>query len=462
MRRSRAAASNSIDIEQIAERLAIEAQAKSDGANEEPPSAENEFTGTQKRIVGNFNEMQRRAVAKAALLNDKIRGLRETMEFAQASAALNDIQPRFENSIMKMNARFQSRLDFLGERQLQQQNHYASFREENKLDRVAEYPRFARFYYALILRLIAAGAIAINNYAGTGVSGEMLMPPAWIIGVATSAVLVPFVLAAGVFRSVNHVGELRQLVGWLGGALALAFIGALGLFVTYFASVTSADPEVSLQAALGSLLAAPVAFRGYPATWTASAIVVLLGFLAFVLGYRADDPYPGYGAVQRAYYRARHVRELLNERMRKRVYSLVGDVVAEATRVPRKLRTQVKRYTRMVDKANRNPEILKKHSRELENACNILLDRYRAANRSSRKTDAPETFSERARLTYEIEPLSAELGMNEHRLEDVRYKMAEVDDQVVKVRQRLEDLSWSTINALDDLSEIEVPLASSE
>jgi hypothetical protein len=210
------------------------------------------------------------------------------------------------------------------------------------------------------------------------------------------------------------------------------------------------NPDISVSTVIGSMLISPSAVGFDVVTWAGFGIVMLVGLLAFLVGYKADDAYPNYGAVQRAFYRARNEHEALAKRLRKRINAIVDEARAEVTRLPKQLKALVRQYSRLVDESIRVPASLSGYNVALEDACNILLDRYRAANREARQTEVPISFSEHIHFKPEQEPSSFLFGNEEGRLEELTRGIAELEGEVVQVRQKLKDLNGLAICALDD------------
>jgi len=301
--------------------------------------------------------------------------------------------------------------------------------------------------------LIGAGALAIGNLSASGVGGEALIPASWAVSISLVDVLVPFVLAAVVVRSANHVRPRRRLAGWLGGGIAIVFVGTLSCLLASYISAATSNAGVSVSAAFGSILASPNAIGTAVVTWAGFGIALLVGSIAYLLGYKSDDPYPGYGAVQRAFYRARNEYDFLIRRLRKRINAVVDEASAEVTSLPKRPKAQIRQYSRLVDESLGVPASLSSYNVVLEHACNILLDRYRATNRDSRQTEAPSSFSEHVDFTPEQEPISPSFGNEESRLEELHPGIAELDGEVDRARQKLKELNGLAIRALEETAE---------
>jgi len=442
--------SSKLAIDRIAARLAVEQRGRSEGSGERPSTAEEVVAGTQGEIIHYFKQMQRKAHYQVAQLTEKLRGVGKEIDVVEAVGRLRDIPSRCQNEVQRITADFQSQLDFLREREVQQRQHYEAFREENRLSRVAKYPDSPIILYAFMAVLIGVAALALGNTSVSGTDGDIFVPTWRAFSISLLAVVVPFVIGASVFRSINHVRALDQLMAWLTGVITMAFIGGLALFCAFYVAGMAADFDASVRGVIMAIFADPTAISADVAAWKGFGIVSLSGLVAFLVAYWSDDPYPGYGAVQRAYYRARKVRERRTKQLRKQINTIVDVAEVEIAEVTRRMKAQMKQLAALVDKSKRMQAQLGDFEVALEDSCNILLDRYRNANVSARKTEVPMSFSEHVCFQSEDIPAFSMLPTGgKDRLEELNSSIAEVDAEVVQVRQKLRDLNWRAINDLD-------------
>ena len=103
-----------------------------------------------------------------------------------------------------------------------------------------------------------------------------------------------------------------------------------------------------------------------------------------------------------------------------------------------------------MDEAKRIPERLSDYDIALEDGCNILLDRYRAANTNARKTEVPMSFSEHICFRPEHEPNISMFENEEGRLEELQQGIVELESEAAQVRLKLRDLNSRAISALED------------
>jgi hypothetical protein len=439
-----------IDVDQISARLGVDNRGRSDGSKEQPASNEQALSGTQREIIAHFKELQRRAQHRFTELADKLRALGQEIDLPEAIANLRDIPSRCENDVLRFTAEFQSQLNFLGEREAQLHKHKEASHDKDQTNDDEDSQGTPIVHLAATAVLLSAGAVAIGKVSASGFGGDALLSPVKSISLALPAVLVPFVLARMVSRSVNDVAPLRQLMGWLVGAATFAFIGSLAVFSAHYLAAMSVDPGVAVRAAIDSMLAAPTGVTMDQAIWMGSGIVLGIGLLAYLFGYGSDSPYSGYGSNQRAIIRVRSERDRLTKRLRAHLNEIVDQADVDVTMQATRLKKQIRQYARLLNESNRIPENLRRYDVALEDACNILLDRYRAANASTRQTDVPKSFSDRIEFRPAHESMSSLFADETGRLNEFNEGIAEFDNEVVQVRQRLRDLNWRSISSLDE------------
>ena len=441
--------SSNLSVDRIAARLAVENRAQSDGKSERPLTTEEVVAGTQAEIVHYFKQMQRKAHYQVAQVTEKLRKNRKEIDLLEAVGDLRDIPSRCHNEVLRVTADFQSQLDFLQEREVQQRQHYEAFREENKLSRIAQDPGSPIIHYAFMAILIGMAAFALGSTSVSGGDGDSPVRGSWAVSISLLAVIAPYAIGAGIFRSINHVDALERTTGWLAGMITMAFIGGLAFFGAFYIAGMAADPYLTVRGVIDAILADPTAIGTDVSAWKGLGIVSLAGLLAFLLGYQSDDPYPGYGAVQKVYYRARQEREGRTKQLRKRINTIVDAAEVEIAEMTKRIKVQMKQFAALIDKSKRMQAQLGDFDAALEDGCNILLDRYRTTNESARKTEVPMSFAEHICFQSE-EDLTSSMSQNaDVRLEELNSGVAEFEAEVVQVRQKLRDLNSRTINDLD-------------
>lgn len=436
------------DIEHIVERLGVVKRAQEDGRRNLPPPSEEAPTGAQREIIAYFTNLRRRTRQQAAETVEKANRTLEQIHDSEDSTKLRDIPAAVESRILRYLADFESRLQSCVERERKQKQHYEAFRKENKLDRVANYPDFAYLYYLVVPLLIAAMAYVLESLLVPGAGGSSDISVTWSRMVSAIAIIVPFMFGIISLRAINHVSDFKRFSGWIGVISAVAAILATAYYADFHIAAAPPDPNASSPAVFDAMLAAPLDVISGVESWTIFGLFVLMGLLAMFLGYRSDDTYPGYGAVQRSYYRARNERDNLTLRLRKRINALVDEAEAGVVNITRGCKARVRNYSSMVRKSAQLPSVLDDYDADLEDACNIVLDRYRAANTAARDSEAPMSFAEHVCFNTGRKMVDGFQSGSSEDLEKVQSLIIETEKEATLALQKLRDLNLRMINSV--------------
>jgi hypothetical protein len=406
--------------------------------------------GTQREIIAYFTNLRRRARQQVAETAEKSSRILEQLHVSDPLAKLRDVPAGCENKILRLVADFESQLTNTVEREQKQKRHYDAFREKHGLDRVAHYPRAAYLYYLIVPVLVIAIAFALERMIETAAGGNSVVSLAWIASVSAAAIIVPFVLGDLWLRSINHASDLDKFFGWIGVFVAIAAIIAIAFYTDFHIATVRANPDASIPDVFDAMLAAPLEVISGVASWKGFGLIALSGLFALLLAYRSDDPYPGYGAVQRSYYRARDARDDAFARLRKRINSLIDEADAEIDSIARGFKNQVRTYTRLVEKSKQNPSTLNDYDAELEDACNMVLDRYRVANTAARRSDAPMSFGEHVCFIPDGDTDSLRQPQSNSHVAELQTAISELDNEAKLARQNLRALNLRMINSISE------------
>jgi hypothetical protein len=132
--------------------------------------------------------------------------------------------------------------------------------------------------------------------------------------------------------------------------------------------------------------------------------------------------------------------------LRKRINALVDEAEAEVVHITRSYKGMVRNYTRMVRKSTRFPSLLNDYDVDLEDACNIVLDRYRAANTAARESKAPMSFTEHVCFNTESQVTSGWRGSDE--VEEVQNSVAKLEHDANLAVRNLRDLNLRMIESV--------------
>ena len=448
--------SASLNIDKIAAGLDIENRARADGRNDQPPPTQEAVAGTQKEIIVYFKQLQQQARNQVAELGDQLRDLREVIDLPEAGNRLRDIPSRCENEIRRRIADFQSQLKVLDERE----RRYDSLQPDAAVARAGGRERSLRVYYVLLAILIGAGAVVAVDQLAPGTVGPALNSASWAVAISLLYVIVPLLLGALVSRSAARNRSVGRLARWLAIGVAVAFVAVLAISTAHVIGALSAGPIVTLDSVKNMLVEAPFAVGNNIFAWTGFGVVALAGLLAFLFGYQSGDR--RLSRLHMNFFQIRDEREYRTRQMRKRINAVVDKAETDVSKLLQSLKSQIRRYSQLVETAKRVPESLNAYDIALEDACNILLDRYRTTNGRARRTDWPVSFSEHVCFRLEKAPAPAISDDEERRLERMHRRVTKLEVESSKVRQQLRDLNWRAISEITEPSARHLPAGSRE
>ena len=103
---------------------------------------------------------------------------------------------------------------------------------------------------------------------------------------------------------------------------------------------------------------------------------------------------------------------------------------------------------RLAEKSTRDPSALKYYDVELEDACNIVLDRYRVANAAARQSDTPLSFSEHVCFNPADGMDSGAYSHGSGQVAELRTAIVELESEADSARQKLRALNLRMINSI--------------
>ena len=280
---------------------------------------------------------------------------------------------------------------------------FERFRRRGRLTRLADYSQrrtALRYIFGcgfIEILLNASLLMDVNPFGLVGSTMQMTLIS--LVNVVFAGLVMGVLL-----RQRNHVAVSRKALAWSGIVLLVAAILVFNLAVGHFRNSMQAslnDPSADILAmgndVLQRLSDGPLALASFQ-----TVLLVLLGVVCFGIGawkwYRRDDPYPGYGELERqlgskkdAYAEAwRGEQDALND-IHEGYQSQLKDIRHQLVVKQSKWREICGRGDKLVTDY---PTNLGQYQHDLD----FLLAAYRTANRSARNTQPPAHFDDAVRV----------------------------------------------------------------
>lgn len=261
--------------------------------------------------------------------------------------------------------------------------------------------------------------------------------------------------------------RLNDSMGYLGGVLAAAIVGAINVFVAGVAgrllwprknlkgatartlagigitlwiiftlvwnlmaahyrdakSLGIPHPETAALGMLGS---------GLDSLYSYGLVVagIVFAITAAMAGYKMDDPYPGYGATA-----TRHAKRCDDyvaefEDAKHELTDIRDDAIEQATDVREELARQHAERQQILTAREAFRRRYDEYGTQLEAVANALLQEYRNANRAARSTPAPDRFETSWRLSRTPLPLPGGDGIPRSAIEAAEENLEAAVDEI--------------------------------
>lgn len=382
------------DIEQMIKSLKLDSKAIRSATHELPDTDTQHPDGTERKIQ---TLIQKRMAKVTHTANQKLIGYNTTL----SNTDLNDEQQRIQNLAENVKLRLNSRLAE-AEQQLsimkddldRNTAYYRSFQKKNRRDADAEYPESRLYHYSLVLLILLVEALANGFFFARGSDFGMLggISQSLIVAVLN---IVPAFLFAGMIclRYAHHVDFLKRVSALLTLFIYASWVFLFNLCVAHYRDILGTGDETAARQVIDRLIASPLGLADLN-SWLLLIMGIFFATVAMIDGYKSDDPYPGYGKIQR-----------LNDAIQEHYDVECRDLAQEATIMRhdfleelQMLKDNVKStFTHLCHLAEAKPALVAKHRNCLQilaQAGDALIHHYRTINAMHRKTKAPAYFND--------------------------------------------------------------------
>jgi hypothetical protein len=425
-------------IETARRRLRVDQKAADAGLDDNPRTASTSLDANESEICAYFTGLarQRREACDASLarlqLDRKATAARIDIQQTKDSFArlLTAIEPGLE----KLKSEHSTALYQAKENEGRALKHLRWFQQKHGLHhRTAAYPESQFYHFAIVAALALVEWVSLSTFYAEGSDFGLL--GGVLIAMALSVVNISLAILSGnLLRYVNHQSSRRQ---WL-ALTAVAFLGACFALVTLAAAhyrvatndIAQSQPAVSAPGAgtvpprvsidVDQWRAARLAWQRFARnplgfedvfSWILVVLTVIFGIFAAYKGYRVDDPYPGYGELDRELKRRREIYEAA-----KAEYCRLGDqvfdrILQEQAHLLSEVKSNVEYYQQLISSTEDQRRAFAREAAEIQDACNVVLKGYRQTNLRVRVSPAPTYFNDS--ITFDDHLIKPPTGITE-------------------------------------------------
>ncbi len=432
-----------LNREDAARQLRLEERGAEQGRHELPSQTMRTLDSVEAEVAAFMADHHSRAQIDAA---NSVRTYDDALNGLALLSRLSSIRTQSRRAITDFKAQVANRRNRLSNSRDAIEASYGelrSFRHANGLDRPA---------HTVPPTLSTVGTIVLSWLGETAANAFLLRlndSMGYLGGIVAAAtvgavnVLVAAFIGRQVWPRTNlHDPTARKLAYAGVGSWAVLMLG-WNLLAAHYRDAKSLGVAVPEQAALGMMGSSLDSIYSYGLLVAG----IVFAVLAARAGYRMDDPYPGYGERARRHEErcedyADEVQQASDE-----LLEIRDAAIDEASEVRDELETQLAERAQILSARDTFRRRYDEHAAQLEQTGNALLQIYRTANIGARTTPAPPHFDERWTLQQSDLPLPPASSVGEG---EVRAAEAALDEAVAQISDGC-DAAISSFEPLDKL-----------
>jgi hypothetical protein len=146
-------------------------------------------------------------------------------------------------------------------------------------------------------------------------------------------------------------------------------------------------------------------------SWILVLLAAIFGIFASYKGYRLDDPYPGYGELDRELKRRRAMYEASKAEYCRLIDQVFDKTLQEQAHLLSDVKSNIEYYQLLASRTEDQRRTFAREAAEIQDACNVVLKGYRQTNLRVRVSPAPTYFNDT--ITFDPHLVKPPIGISE-------------------------------------------------
>ena len=406
-------------VEMARRTLEIDQKAADAARHDNPKTLSAALDVTESEICAHFIALARQRrercdVTKGRLQLDR-KATAAKIDVEQTRDSFARLLTAVEPSLEKLRSDHAAALYQAKENEARALKHLRWFQQKHGLHyRAASYPQSPFYHFAIVAALALVEWVSLAAFYAEGSDFGLL--GGVLIAMTLSIVNISLAILSGnLLRYVNHRSQRRKGLALTG----VAFLYTCFLLVTLAAAhyrvatndIAQSQPEMSapgtsalpphIAADFDQWRAAKLAWQRFARnpvgfedvfSWILVMLAVIFGIFASYKGYRIDDPYPGYGELDRELNARRARYEAVKAEYCRLVDQVFDRILDEQAHLLSDVKANIEYYEQLISRSDDQRRTFVHEVAEIQDACNILLKRYRQTNARVRVSPAPYYF----------------------------------------------------------------------
>jgi hypothetical protein len=408
-------------IEAARRTLDVDQKAADAGLHDNPKTVSTSLDATESEICAHFIGLarQRKESCELNLARQQLdrKATAAKIDVEQTRDSFRRLLTAIEPTLEKLKSEHSAVLYQAKENEARALKHLRWFQQKHGLHhRAAAYPESQFYHFAIVAALALVEWISLATFYAEGSDFGLL--GGVLIAMALSVVNISLaVLSGSLLRYVNHQSSRRKGLALTGVAVLYTCFVLVTLAAAHYrvatndiaqsqasVSAPSANPQPSrVGPDLDQWRAARLAWQRFAAnplgfedvfSWILVVLAAIFGVFASYKGYRVDDPYPGYGELDRELKRRRAMYEAAKAEYCRVVDQVFDRTLQEQTHLFSEVKSNIEYYQQLISRSEDQRRTFAHDAAEIQDACNIVLKRYRQTNLRVRVSPAPPYFND--------------------------------------------------------------------
>jgi hypothetical protein len=455
-------------FEDLKESLGLKQKAATNGAQNLPESASTLPDSVEDTIQshirglhrGNCEKVETKLSAEAAKRLNIARPIHEDALVRE----LRDMQSRATGQLQELEARKRNGLKELLKAELRMQRQYNAFRVMNHLQhREAHYPTSQWLHWAFLACFVLLESI-FNSYFFKEATDAGFLGGIFVAAMISFVnVIFAYLLGSFVIPQFHHVNKgVRTLLASSGLLVCLTAIVLINLAAAHTRAIIAtnqASQVTSTEAfrqAIYQLKDRPLGIDHLEA-WILLALGLVIAALAVWKGYRSDDPYPGYGELDRHLKEAKEAYRAERDTYTQAVITSITQVRYELETNLKKTQSQVNEYHSSMKESYDVAHEYEQSWMEENRVLTSLVRYYREVNKSVRTNPCPAYFDREPELIIRanLVPVTSAEEQEAGRLKQIIVNLQDVAEMSKKSLGTIQEEYLSRLEELHKKCRIE-------
>ena len=382
----------SVDIDRAVKTLKIKENAKEDGENETPDSNETNEGSTEMKInqfIATETSQRKQQFIENILSYDK--GISESdinLVYEEGKNLGTLTKHEIESIVQEEKNSLVDSKDKLKDLK----KDFNTFKTNNKLKHVPDYPESYQLYIAFLLAILLGETILNGIYFAQGSEYGILGGAIYALGIAAVNIAISFKLGQATTYK-NHIKNRLKTLGFLSIFGVLAWVGVYNLLVAHYRQQIDVDIDNAGTLAVKLFIQSPFALDKFE-YWVLFLVGLLFGLFAYTEGYLWDDRYPGYGKLYRRMEQSKRDWHADQEDIINRLEDLKLKKLDEFTGMQSDVKSTINYLKGVVGQKQAMVTNLENNIEQIESSSKILIKMYREINMVHRQTYPPKYFME--------------------------------------------------------------------